>query len=192
MPTATALTSDFQVNTYTQGNQHHAEVIVGDDGNFVITWRSEGQDGDEGGIYARRFDSSGAALGDELLVNALTAGDQSDPDIAARPDGAFVVAWASQAGAGGIHSRRFEADGTPLDVEARLRSATSERPRSTIRSWCAIRQVILSSSGPKRSETRRLIRASTPRPFDANGTPRQRRDPGPTIDGSTLRKILTL
>ncbi|MHB9077543.1 MAG: Ig-like domain-containing protein [Pirellulaceae bacterium] len=111
-----ALTSDFQVNTYTQGTQDHAEVIFGDDGNFVITWRSAGQDGDDGGIYARQFDSSGAAMGDELLVNALTAGNQFDPAVAVRPAGEFVVAWASQAGAGGIHARRFAADGTPRDV----------------------------------------------------------------------------
>ncbi len=111
-----ALTSDFQVNTYTEGNQQQAEVIFGGDGNYVITWRSAGQDGAQGGIYARRFDASGAALGEEVRVHALTAGDQFDPDLAARPDGTFVVTWASQAGAGGIHSRRMNADGTPLDV----------------------------------------------------------------------------
>ncbi|MHB0959585.1 MAG: tandem-95 repeat protein [Pirellulaceae bacterium] len=111
------LTSDFQVNTFTEGRQHQPGVIFGGDGNFVITWRSEGQDGDAGGIFARRFDAEGAAVGDELQINALTAGDQLEPDIAARPDGTFVMTWASEAGAGGIHSRRFEADGTPLDVD---------------------------------------------------------------------------
>ena len=111
-----ALTSDFQVNTFTEGNQHNPAVIADAAGNFVISWTSEAQDGDLGGIYARRFDSEGAALSEEFLVNVLTAGNQRDIDIAARADGTFVAAFASEAGFGGIHARRFVQDGTPLDA----------------------------------------------------------------------------
>ena len=178
-----ALTSDFQVNTYTEGSQHHAEVIFGGDGNFIITWRSEGQDTDQGGIYARRFDADAAALGDEVLVNALTTGDQFDPDVAARPDGTFVVAWASQAGAGGIHSRRFEADGTPLDVTTRFRSAHFGTPSQNDP------VVVRNAAGDFVVVWTETVRDATLDPgiyaqaFFADGTPRSGEILVPQIDG---------
>ena len=78
------LSSDFHVNTYTEGNQLSPAVIADADGNFVVSWSSQDQDGDLRGIYARRFDSEGAALSEEFPVNVLTAGDQRDVDMVAR------------------------------------------------------------------------------------------------------------
>jgi VCBS repeat-containing protein len=112
-----ALTSDFQVNTFTEGNQHDPEILITTDGNFLVTWRSMGQIDQIGEVYARRFAPDGTPLSDELLVNKLTAGNQFDPVVAARPDGEYVMAFASQAGAGGVHSLRFAADGTRLDSD---------------------------------------------------------------------------
>lgn len=57
-------------------------------GDFVIAWQTTG--GDEN-IRARRFDSSGAAVGGIFDVNTSTAGEQRDPDVAMAGDGSFVV-----------------------------------------------------------------------------------------------------
>ncbi|MGV6858948.1 MAG: DUF4347 domain-containing protein [bacterium] len=84
--TGSPLTSELLANTTTSGSQQFASVAYGGDGNFIITWSSQGQDdgGDPNGwgVYARRFDgTTGAAIDtngstDEFLVNATTTGDQ--------------------------------------------------------------------------------------------------------------------
>jgi hypothetical protein len=50
------------VNTgYTTGNQVNPAVAMDADGDFVITWQSEGQDGSLNGIYAQRYTAAGIA-----------------------------------------------------------------------------------------------------------------------------------
>jgi hypothetical protein len=65
----TPLTSDIQVNGYTQDDQTLPSVASDAAGNVVIVWQSWGQDGDGWGVFANRYDSTGAALGDEFQVN---------------------------------------------------------------------------------------------------------------------------
>ncbi len=114
------LRDEFQINTFTQGVQAGSRVGVDAAGNLVVVWRSDGQDGDLGGIYARRLGADGFAIGDEFLVNALTAGDQNGQSLAVNPNGTFVVSWATQAGGGGIHAQRFAADGTKVGGEDQI------------------------------------------------------------------------
>jgi hypothetical protein len=66
------LTSEIQVNGYTQDDQTLPSVASDAAGNVVIVWQSWGQDGDGWGVFANRYDSTGAALGDEFQVNQQT------------------------------------------------------------------------------------------------------------------------
>ncbi len=126
--------TEFQVNTYTTANQSPSQapaIAAAPDGTFTIVWYSAGQDdGDNsvsgGGVYAQRYDSSGAALGTEFQVNVATAGAQgvSGIDVATDALGDFVVAWnESQDGhtqflpGGNIVARRYDSAGTPLGSE---------------------------------------------------------------------------
>ena len=84
---------DFPVNNTTAGHQAWPAVAADADGDFVIAWSSAGQDGDEGGIYARRFDHLGQPRGNEFPVNTTTAGNQDYPAVAMDAAGNFVVAW---------------------------------------------------------------------------------------------------
>lgn len=62
-----------------------------------------------------------AQLGPEFVVNSTTAGNQTDPAVAADPAGNFNVAWVGPDGAGtGIFLRRFNADGSPRGAETRV------------------------------------------------------------------------
>ena len=55
---------EFLVNTTTAGGQTTPAIAMADDGSFVISWSSGGQDPDGStGIYAQKFDASGAAVG---------------------------------------------------------------------------------------------------------------------------------
>jgi hypothetical protein len=83
----------FQVNTYTPGNQYEPRVAADDDGDFVVVWWSFGQDGNQRGIFGRRFDSAGTPLASEFLANTYTSGFQYRPDVAMNADGDFTVAW---------------------------------------------------------------------------------------------------
>ncbi|MEX2561260.1 MAG: hypothetical protein WD403_15160, partial [Pirellulales bacterium] len=64
---------EFRVNNTTADQQLWSSVAMDDDGDFVITWTSDAQDGDGFGVYARRYNAAGAAQGGEFLVNTHTA-----------------------------------------------------------------------------------------------------------------------
>jgi hypothetical protein len=66
------------------------------DGGFVATWASFGQDGSGYGVYAQRFDASGAAVGSEFRVNTFTGYTyQYYPSVDTDGRGNFVVVWRS-------------------------------------------------------------------------------------------------
>jgi len=109
----------FRVNQYTQGDQVSPSVAVDSKRNFIVVWRSLGQDGDRGGIFGRRFDSSGRTLMPERRINLRPAGDQQHPAVAMNDDGSFIIVWACDNPAdkdfwlvGGIYDER----GIPLCI----------------------------------------------------------------------------
>jgi hypothetical protein len=121
---------EFQVNTFTTGDQELPAVAMDADGDFAVTWQSYAQDGDDLGVFARRFDAAGAALGGEFPVNSFTTGAQSNPALAMDADGDFVVAWdtpnqdGNLGGVLGVFAQRFDGAGNPLDGEFQVNTET--------------------------------------------------------------------
>jgi hypothetical protein len=75
---------------------------------------SNGQDGRSYGVYAQRYDASGAAVGGEVRVNSTTLSSQQQPTISALSDGGYVVSWMSDGQDGssyGVYAQRYDADG---------------------------------------------------------------------------------
>ena len=60
----TANSNEFQINTYTTDYQWFGDVDIFDDDSFIVAWCSWEQDGDDGGIYVQRFNSSGQKIGE--------------------------------------------------------------------------------------------------------------------------------
>ena len=91
------LGDEFRVNTFTAGNQSAPVMATDAAGNFVVAWRSFGQEGPGlgVGVYAQRYSAAGAPLGDEFRVNTYLPGNQSAPVMAMGAAGNFVVAWHS-------------------------------------------------------------------------------------------------
>lgn len=84
----------FRVNTYTDGDQEDVSMEMSDDGSFVVSWKSEQQDGDQNGVYAQRYNAAGVAQGSEFRVNTYTDGDQENPAVAMnKTTGDFVFVW---------------------------------------------------------------------------------------------------
>jgi hypothetical protein len=119
---------EFRANSYTSGDQSYPAISVSDAGNFVVTWASTGQDGDNAGIFAQRFTNTALESGSEFRVNTTTAGAQSFPAISMDAAGRFTVVWSSEGQDGddaGIVARRFASDGTPLGSEFRVNTYTT-------------------------------------------------------------------
>jgi hypothetical protein len=92
---ATLSQAESQVNTYTSNDQHFPDVAMDAADNFVVVWRSEGQDNGARGIYAQRFNADGDRVGEEFQINNGTvAGRTNDgPSVDMDSSGNFVVAW---------------------------------------------------------------------------------------------------
>ncbi|MGE5608156.1 MAG: hypothetical protein ACM359_02785, partial [Bacillota bacterium] len=87
---------EFCVNTHTAGSQTAPVVAMDAAENLVIAWSGVGPD-DPDGIYARRFDATGTALGDGFRVNTYTEGKQQAPAITCAANSGFIIAWESYA-----------------------------------------------------------------------------------------------
>jgi VCBS repeat-containing protein len=110
--------TEFKVNTFTSGHQGGSSTTALSDGGFVVSWTSDGQDGDSGGIYAQRYAANGDSTGPEFAVNTYTAGMQIYSNATALSDGGFIVTWSSNlqddhAGYG-IYAQRYDAQGNAL------------------------------------------------------------------------------
>jgi len=100
------------------------------DGGFVIVWASGSNngDGDDAGVFARRYDAAGVLQGDTFPVNTYTTGVQNNPSLAMSSSGNFVVAWESRGQDGdltGIFAQRFGSDGTPSGSEFQVNARTA-------------------------------------------------------------------
>ncbi|HSF41587.1 MAG TPA: hypothetical protein VLT87_17445 [Thermoanaerobaculia bacterium] len=111
--------TEFRINQTTAGAQEGPAVAMDEDGGFVVVWRNETPVTFRSRIFGRRFDPTGAPLGDEFAVSDadLPVRDYY-PAVALDGEGRFVVAWQRlQNGApptDSVHARRFDASGAPL------------------------------------------------------------------------------
>jgi len=118
---ASASGTEFQVNTRTSRNQANAAIAADANGNFVVVWNSYFEDANSNDIFGRLFDSGVNPVGDEFRINTTRLGNQKEPSVAADPAGNFVVVWQSKDGNDwDIFAQRFDANGTPVDVEFRV------------------------------------------------------------------------
>jgi parallel beta-helix repeat protein len=122
-----AVGSEFRVNSYLKGFQTNSAVTALNNGGFVVTWQSEGQDGSEEGIYAQRYSSNGSRIGGEFRVNTTTSNFQDDPAITTLNDGSFVVTWQSDGQDGdqyGIYGQRYDSNGNTLGGQFLINNQT--------------------------------------------------------------------
>ena len=85
--------AEFQVNTYTNDRQTGPEIAVLADGNFVIAWRSNLEDGSGLGVYYQLFSAAGAKIGAETRIATETLGAQTYVRVEALIGGGFTAFW---------------------------------------------------------------------------------------------------
>jgi hypothetical protein len=114
--------AEFQMNTYTTGNQFGYAAGPDGAGGFVVAWNSEGGLGTDTGnsysIQARRFDADWQPVADEFQVNTYTTGAQAVAAVGPDGAGGFVVVWRNGASSGDLRGQRFE--GAPATTSTTL------------------------------------------------------------------------
>ncbi len=122
-PQLLAVGDEFQINTFTAGQQQNPCVAALSDGGFVVVWQSFGQDGDSYGVYGQRYDAAGNPVGNEFQVNTYSTDDQETPSVTALLDGGFVVTWHSfgqDGSSDGVYGQRCDAMGNKAGGEFRV------------------------------------------------------------------------
>lgn len=158
--TGNTVVGDFRVNTNTTGSQQYSWVRSLNENSFVVVWRSNGQDGDGYGIFAKIFNSLGTNLTDDIQVNTNFTGDQTNPKAIGLTDNKFVVVWDSdgQDGSGtGIYGKLFDNTGINLTNEFQVNAYTdSDQYKPSVNkitdntfavAWESVGQDPFSSSG---------------------------------------------
>jgi hypothetical protein len=128
----------FQVNSYTTGDQKRPSIALDNDGDFVVVWQSNGSPGSDSDGYSiqgQRYDSAGVPQGSQFQVNSYTSNNQLDPAVAMDSDGDFVVVWASYGSSGGdtdeysIQGQRYDSAGIPQGSQFQINSYTTDGQR---------------------------------------------------------------
>jgi len=122
------LGTEFQINSYTTSSQGFPAVSIASDGDFVVVWVSNAQDGSVEGVFGQRFDGGGAPVGTEFQANSYTTDSQRNPDVAAASDGSFMVVWESRnqdGGNFGVFGQRYDSTGAAAGTEFQVNTFTT-------------------------------------------------------------------
>lgn len=128
----TAASDEELVNTTTANHQIEAAVAGNSSGDYVITWSSRNQDGDDWGVFGQLFNAAGERQGDEFAVNTTTAGSQRESSVAMQADGTFMAVWSSFGQDGdswAVVGQRFNATGTAVGAEFVVNTTTAGHQR---------------------------------------------------------------
>ena len=132
------IAGEKRINSHTNANQEQPRVKELQDGSLLFVWRSYGQDGSSGGVFARRFTQTGQALTGETQINKTTDGHQNSPDVTILADGRAFIVWQSEkqdpgegTGQYGIYGRfvEFEAPKASADTKLGFEEGVTARSR---------------------------------------------------------------
>jgi hypothetical protein len=97
--------TEFRVHQTTAGNQTQPDVAMDEDGGFVVVWRNETPVTFQSQIFGRRFDPTGAPLGDEFAVTDVAPPVRDlSPAVVLDGEGRFAVAWTRIRLGGSFHN----------------------------------------------------------------------------------------
>jgi hypothetical protein len=104
-------------NQTIEGTQTPGGIAYLADGSFVMVWDGPGTGGVTG-VWARRFDSQGAALTDEFAISS-TGGTGSR--ISASAEGGFLVTWET----GEVYGQLYDASASKVGLTFQVNSYTT-------------------------------------------------------------------
>ncbi len=118
--------AETRANSYTNGYQIYSSTIAMPDGGYVSAWTSSFQDGDNFGVFARRFSADGSPIFGEIQLASSTVGAQHlvnlTPLGGVYGAGSFVAVWSDNHGTANedirlrIIDSNFNTVGTEISV----------------------------------------------------------------------------
>lgn len=121
------LKDEFQINSYTDNYQWYSDLTTYSDNSFDIVWCSWEQDGYDGGIYLKSYDSLSVPLSDEILINSSTKYYQWLPKIEKFDDERKVIIWSSlnlDGSMEGVYYKIYDKVNNDLSLETKLNEYT--------------------------------------------------------------------
>lgn len=124
-------------NTLSSGNDEKSDVANDADGNFVVTWQSNGEEGDPDsngeGVYFQLFNNFGekqlptpGTATDQLVNSGHTNGNQSNPAVAMDANGNFVIVWSDNNGGipinYDVYAQAYTKSGAPIGSAVKINS----------------------------------------------------------------------
>ena len=127
------LSNEMHLNIHqplSQGRPVAVPDASGDSG--WVAWESAGQDGHLGGLYARRFGRFLGEGGEEIRLNGMTEGHQTELAACAHGQGGLAAAWTGpgEDGYQTLYLRFFDVTGRPLGDEQPVQAATAAAART--------------------------------------------------------------
>ena len=108
--------TESQVNSFVTSQQYQPDVFSLNDGGFIVVWSSFGQDSPSNyGVFGQRYDSDGAPIGPEFLVNPRSAASQDDASGVGLQSGGWAITWVDSGADGsglGVYARIYGSDGS--------------------------------------------------------------------------------
>lgn len=87
-------------------------VSRSDDDSFVAVWRDDDAPGE---LFFRKFGADGTPLTGDVIANEITDPDLEDFDVAAAPEGGFLIVWqGNESPNQNVFGRCFDAAGAPI------------------------------------------------------------------------------
>lgn len=109
----------FRVHRQQRGLQRNPAVAIDADGGFLVAWDASDEVSGLGpldGVWARRFNARGMAIGSEVRLDQEPGIDARVPAVAAGADGGFLVAWEGDGDLTDgleVYARLLDAEGQP-------------------------------------------------------------------------------
>ncbi len=120
----------FTVNSELTTAKTSPSIDMNSSGEFAIAWSSYGQDGDNLGVYARKYGSDGVSQISEFKVNTDdTSGAQTQVDVKLSPSGVMLFTYTNYAKDGdkaGVYSEAFKPDGTRSGTPIQISTTTAD------------------------------------------------------------------
>ncbi|MEY8841712.1 hypothetical protein AB9K41_22010, partial [Cribrihabitans sp. XS_ASV171] len=122
------------VNTTILDAQSAPKIATLSDGKYVITWTDQSATAVDTSLSAVRgqiFTATGTKFGSEFVVNTTASNHQFDSDVAALPDGGFVVTWTDESQTGGdtsgsaVRGQVFASNGSKVGSEFLVNTETT-------------------------------------------------------------------
>ncbi len=121
---------EFAVSQGTgNGDQREPRVTAVGPDHFLVVWEDDTNDGDNWGVFARRYDAQGAPLGTVFRVNTVVTGPQRKPFAASDAAGNHVVVWEDNSAGWEIFAQRYDPTGAAVGAPFRVNSGISGAQR---------------------------------------------------------------